>query len=121
MEQIKIDSVTKVAKPKKIYKEPTVQKKVLMSKNKLKATLDTIKPQEEVIEEVENVSAEIQTPLIPEIVVQDPILDITTIRSTSVGSADFETENKLAKEKRFAKVALFIGIGILVLMILNKK
>ena len=120
MEQIKIDSVTKVAKPKKIYKEPTVQKKVLMSNNKLKATLDTIKPQEEVIEEVESVT-EIPTPLIPDIVVQDPILDISTVGSTSVGSADIETETKLAKEKRFAKIALCLGIGILVIMILNKK
>lgn len=120
MEQIKIDSVTKVAKPKKIYKKPTVQKKVLMSNDKLKATLDTIKPQEEVIEEVESVT-EIPTPLIPEIIEQEPILDITTVGSTSVGSADIETENKLAKEKRFAKIALCIGIGFLVLMILNKK
>lgn len=121
MEQLKIDSVTKVAKPKKIYKEPTVQKKVLMSNDKLKATLDTIKPQEEVIAEVESVSTEIPTPLIPEIIEQDPILDITTVGSTSVGSADIETENKLAKEKRFAKIALCIGIGFLVLMIFNKK
>lgn len=121
MEQIKIDSVTKVAKPKKIYKEPTVQKKVLMSKNKLKATLDTIKPQEEVIEEVENVSAEIQTPLIPEIIEQDPILDISTIGSQVVESADFETENKLAKEKRFGRFFICLGIILLVLMIFNKK
>lgn len=121
MEQIKIDSVTKVAKPKKIYKEPTVQKKVLMSKNKLKATLDTIKPQEEVIEEVETVSTEIPTPLIPEIIEQEPILDFSTVGSQVVESTDIETETKLAKEKRFAKIALCIGIGILVLMILNKK
>lgn len=122
MEQIKIDSVTKVAKPKKIYKEPTVQKKVLMSKNKLKATLDTIKPQEEVIEEVESVSTEIPTPLIPEIIEQEPILDFSTVGSQVVESTDIEKETtKLAKEKRFAKIALCIGIGILVLMILNKK
>lgn len=81
----------------------------------------TIKPQEEVIEEVESVSTEIPTPLISEIIEQDPILDFSTVGSASVGSADFETETKLAKEKRFAKIALCIGIGILVLMILNKK
>lgn len=80
-----------------------------------------IKPQEEVIEEVESVITEIPTPLIPEIVVQDPILDITTIGSTSVGSADFETENKLAKEKRFGRFFICLGIILLVLMILNKK
>lgn len=117
MEQIKIDSVTKVAKPKKIYKYPTVQKKVLMSNNKLKATLDTIKPQEEVIEEVESVT-EIPTPLIPEIIEQEPILDISTVGSPS---ADIETETKLAKEKRFGRFFLCLGIILLVLMILNKK
>lgn len=121
MEQVKIDSVTKVAKPKKTYKKPTVQKKVLMSNDKLKSTLDTIEPQEEVIEAVESISTEIPTPLIPDIVVQEPILDTSTAGSTSVGSADIETETKLAKEKRFAKIALCIGIGFLVLMIINKK
>lgn len=118
MEKIKIDSVTKVAKPKKIYKEPTVQKKVLMSNDKLKSTLDTFEPQEEIIEEVE--STEIPTPLIPEIIEQGPILDITTVGSTSVGSTDIETENKLAKEKRFGRFFICLGIIFLVLMI-NKK
>lgn len=119
MEQTKIDSVTKVAKPKKI-KEPILQKKVLMSNNKLKSTLDTIKPQEEAIEAVETVITEIPTPLIPEIV-QEPILDVSTAGSISVGSATIETETKLAKERKFAKIALCLGIGILVIMILNKK
>jgi hypothetical protein len=117
MKQTKIDSVTKVAKPKKI-KEPILQKKVLMSNNKLKATLGTIKPQEEAFEAIETVSTEIPTPLIPEIV-QEPILDVSTAESTSVGSADFET--KLAKERKFAKIALCLGIVVLVIMIINKK
>ena len=89
----------------------------------IKKNEQTIKPQEEVIEEVieEVESTEIPTPLIPEIIEQYPILDISTAGSTSVGSADFEKETKLSKEKRFAKIALCIGIGFLVLMILNKK
>lgn len=86
----------------------------------IKKDEQTIRPQEEVIEEVESVT-EIPTPLIPDIVVQDPILDISSVGSTEVGSADIEKETKLAKEKRFAKIALCIGIGFLVLMILNKK
>lgn len=80
-----------------------------------------IKPQEEVIEEVESVITEIPTPLIPEINIQEPILDISTVGSTSVGSADFETETKLAKEKRFGRFFICLGIILLVLMILNKK
>ena len=77
----------------------------------------TIKPQEEVIEDVETVSTEIPTPLIPEIIVQEPILDI----SVGSSSADFEKETKLAKEKRFGRFFLCLGIILLVLMILNKK
>lgn len=98
-------------------KAPNIKKAVVG----IKKDKQTIKPQEEVIEEVENVSTEIQTPLIPEIIEQEPILDISTVGSTSVGSADFETETKLAKEKRFAKIALAVGIGILVIILLNKK
>ena len=81
----------------------------------------TIKPQEEVIAEVESVSTEISTPLIPEIIEQEPVLDITTVGSQVVGSTDFETENKLAKEKRFGRFFICLGIILLVLTILNKK
>jgi hypothetical protein len=95
-------------------KAPNLKKAVVG----IKKDEPTIKPQEEVIEAVETVSTEISTPLIPDIVVQEPILDISTV---SVGSADFEKETKLAKEQRFAKIALCIGVGFLVLMILNKK
>ena len=91
-----------------------------MSNNKLKSTLDTIKPQEEVIGAVETVITEIPAPLIPEIV-QEPILDVSTAESTSVGSIALETETKLAKEKRFAKIALCLGVVVLVIMIINKK
>lgn len=98
-------------------KAPNIKKAVVG----IKKDEQTIKPQEEVIEEVETVSTEIPTPLIPDIVEQDTILDITTVGSQVVGSADIEKETKLAEEKRFAKIALCIGIGILVLMILNKK
>lgn len=98
-------------------KAPNIKKAVVG----IKKDEQTIKPQEEVIEEVENVSAEIQTPLIPEIIEQDPILDITTIGSQVVESADFETENKLAKEKRFGRFFICLGIILLVLMIFNKK
>lgn len=97
-------------------KAPNIKKAVVG----IKKDEQTIRPQEEVIEEVESVT-EIPTPLIPDIVVQDPILDISSVGSTEVGSADIEKETKLAKEKRFAKIALCIGIGFLVLMILNKK
>lgn len=99
-------------------KAPNLKKAVVG----IKKDEPTIKPQEEVIEAVETVSTEISTPLIPEIIEQEPILDISTAGSTSVGIADFEEETtKLAKEKRFAKIALCIGIGFLLLMILNKK
>lgn len=98
-------------------KAPNIKKAVVG----IKKDEQTIKPQEEIIEEVESVSTEIPTPLIPEIIEQDPILDITTVGSTSVGSADFETETKLAKEKRFGRFFICLGIILLVLMILNKK
>ncbi len=97
-------------------KAPNLKKAVVG----IKKDEQTIKPQEEIIEEVESVT-EIPTPLIPEIVVQDPILDISSVGSTSVGSADIETENKLAKEKRFGRFFICLGIILLVLMILNKK
>ncbi len=97
-------------------KAPNIKKAVVG----IKKDEQTIKPQEEVIEEVESVT-EIPTPLIPDIVVQEPILDISSVGSHVVESADIETETKLAKDKRFAKIALCIGIGFLVLMILNKK
>ena len=89
----------------------------------IKKDKPTIKPQEEVIEEVieEVESTEIPTPLIPEIVEQDPILDISSLGSTEVGSVDYETETKLAKEKRFGRFFLCLGIILLVIMILNKK
>lgn len=77
----------------------------------------TIKPQEEIIEAVESVSTEIPTPLIPDIIVQEPILDIPV----GSPSADFETETKLAKEKRFGRFFICLGIILLVLMIFNKK
>lgn len=94
-------------------KAPNLKKAVVgIKKDEL-----TIKPQEEIIEEVESVT-EIQTPLIPDIIVQEPILDISTVGSPS---ADFETETKLAKEKRFGRFFLCLGIILLVLMILNKK
>lgn len=93
-------------------KTPNLKKAVVgIKKDEL-----TIKPQEEIIEEVESVSTEIPTPLIPDIIVQEPILDIST-----VGSADFEKETKLAKEKRFGRFFLCLGIILLVIMILNKK
>jgi hypothetical protein len=98
-------------------KAPNLKKAVVG----IKKDEPTIKPQEEVIEAVETVSTEISTPLIPEIIVQEPILDITTVGSQVVESTDFEKETKLAKEQRFAKIALCIGVGFLVLMILNKK
>lgn len=103
-------------------KAPNIKKAVVG----IKKDEQTIKPQEEVIEEVieevESVSTEIPTPLIPEIIEQEPILDFSTVGSQVVESTDIEKETtKLAKEKRFAKIALCIGIGILVLMILNKK
>lgn len=99
-------------------KAPNIKKAVVG----IKKDEQTIKPQEEVIEEVESVSTEIPTPLIPEIIEQEPILDFSTVGSQVVESTNIEKETtKLAKEKRFAKIALCIGIGILVLMILNKK
>lgn len=100
-------------------KAPNLKKAVVG----IKKDEQTIKPQEEVIEEVieEVESTEIPTPLIPEIIEQEPILDISSLGSTEVGSADFETETKLAKEKRFGRFFLCLGIILLVLMILNKK
>lgn len=93
-------------------KAPNLKKAVVG----IKKDEQIIKPQEEIIEEVESVSTEIPTPLIPDIIVQEPILDIST-----VGSADFEKETKLAKEKRFGRFFLCLGIILLVIMILNKK
>lgn len=95
-------------------KAPNIKKAVVG----IKKDEQTIKPQEEIIEEVESVSTEIPTPIIPDIVVQEPILDISTVGSPS---ADFETETKLAKEKRFGRFFICLGIILLVLMILNKK
>lgn len=95
-------------------KAPNLKKAVVLG---IKKDELTIKPQEEIIEEVESVT-EIPTPLIPDIIVQEPILDISTAGSPSV---DFETETKLAKEKVFGRFFLCLGIILLVLMILNKK
>ena len=77
----------------------------------------TIKPEEEVNAEVETVSTEI--PFIPEINIPGPMLDIPTV---DIPERSFEeSETKLAKEKRFAKIALAVGIGIFVIILLNKK
>lgn len=98
-------------------KSPNLKKTVVG----IKKDEQTIKPQEEVIEEVESVSTEIPTPLIPEIIEQDPILDFSTVGSQVVESTDIETENKLAKEKRFGRFFICLGIILSVIMILNKK
>lgn len=77
----------------------------------------TIKPEEEVIAEVETVSTEI--PFIPEINIPGPMLDIPTV---DIPERSFEeSETKLAKERKFAKIALCLGVVVLVIMIINKK
>ncbi len=97
-------------------KAPNLKKAVVgIKKDEL-----TIKPQEEVIEEVESVT-EIPTPLITDIVVQEPISALRPIEIPSVENVDFEKETKLAKEKRFGRFFICLGIILLVLMILNKK
>lgn len=98
---------------------PTTKIKAPLKKVVVGAKKDeqTIKPEEEVIAEVETVSTEI--PFISEINIPGPMLDIPTV---DIPERSFEeSETKLAKEKRFAKIALAVGIGILLIMILNKK
>ena len=68
-------------------------------------------PTEEVIEAVEEIE---------EIEPHIPVIENTEIYSELKPIIE-ENQNKLANEKRFAKIALFLGIGFLVLMILNKK
>lgn len=116
MKQTKIDSVTKVVKPKKI-KAPIIKKTVIgVKKNE-----EIIKPQEEIIEEVESVSVENPTPFIPEIDIPEPFLDMPIVDIPERSFEVAEKETKLAQEKRFVKIALCLGIVVLVLMILNKK
>lgn len=87
----------------------------------IKKDEQTIKPQEEIIEEVESVSTEIPTPLIDDILTQDPISALRPIEMPSVENVDIEKETKLAKEKRFGRFFICLGIILLVIMILNKK
>jgi hypothetical protein len=79
----------------------------------------TIKPEEEVIEVVESVSVENPTPSIPEIDIPEHFFDMPVV---DIPERRFEeTETKLAKERKFAKIALCLGIVVLVIMIINKK
>lgn len=76
----------------------------------------TIKPEEEVIEEVESVT---EIPFIPDFNIPEPFWDIpvNAIPEDRFSLSEREKENKLAKEKRFAKIALCLGIVVLVIMI----
>lgn len=102
---------------------PTTQIKAPLKKVVVGPKKDeqTIKPQEEIIEEVESVSAEIPTSWIPEIDIPEPLLDMPIVDIPERIFEVREKEAKLAKERKFAKIALCIGIGFLVLMILTKK
>ena len=79
---------------------------------------------EEAIEEVEAVITETPTEevieAVEEIEPHIPVIENTEVYSVLKPVIE-ENQNKLANEKRFAKIALFLGIGFLVLMILNKK
>lgn len=98
-------------------KAPNLKKAVVgIKKDEL-----TIKPQEEIIEVVESVSVENPTPFIPEIDIPDTIFGMPIVDIPERGFEETEKEPKLAKEKRFAKIALCLGVVVLVLMILNKK
>lgn len=103
---------------------PTTKIKAPLKKVVVGAKKDeqTIKPEEEVIEEVESVITENPTSWIPDNI-QNPIFDmpINTIPEYRFEFSERETETKLAQERKFAKIALCIGIGFLVIMILNKK
>lgn len=98
-------------------KAPNLKKTVVG----IKKDEQTIKPEEEVIEVVESVSVENPTPFIPEIDMPDTIFGMPIVDIPERRFEESEKETKLAKEKRFAKIALCIGIGLLVLMIFNKK
>lgn len=87
----------------------------------VKKNEQTIIPEEEVIEVVESVSVENPTPFIPEIDIPDTIFGMPIVDIPERGFEETEKEPKLAKEKRFAKIALCLGVVVLVLMILNKK
>lgn len=83
----------------------------------------TLAPEEE-IEEVEAVITETPTEevieAVEEIEPHIPVIEITDVYSELKPIIE-ENQNKLANEKRFAKIALFLGIGILVIILLNKK
>lgn len=92
-------------------------KKIVVSVKKNETTLTpeeaieeviTETPTEEVIEAVEEVESHI------------PIIDNIEEYSELKPIIE-ENQNKLANEKRFAKIALAVGIGILVIILLNKK
>lgn len=95
-------------------KAPNLKKAVVG----IKKDEQIIKPQEEVIEEVESVITEIPTEHI-DALIQQPISAIPETRF----EIDREENNsqKINQEKKFAKIALCVGIGFLVLMIFNKK
>lgn len=101
---------------------PTTNIKAPLKKVVVGAKKDeqTIKPEEEVIEEVESVT---EIPFIPDVNIPEPFWDIpvSAIPEDRFSLSEREKENKLANEKRFAKIALAVGIGILVIILLNKK
>lgn len=166
MKQTKIDSVTKVAKPKKI-KAPNI-KKIVVGAKKNSNVIDDVAAitvlytpielflmekypdvhrdtLQQAVKQYPNASASLKEQcLIQGVTVEDIFSAIESFnnRDTDVSSTidvtpempqvryDFpehfesdssQSESKLANEKRFAKIALCIGIGLLVLMILNKK
>lgn len=105
-----------IAAPTKKVKAPLNKTVVAIKKDE-----QTISPEEEVIEVVESVSVENPTPFIPEIDIPDTIFGMPIVDIPERGFEETEKESKLAKEKRFAKIALAVGIGILVIILLNKK
>lgn len=102
------------AAPTKKVKAPLNKTVVAIKKDE-----QTISPEEEVIEVVESVSVENPTPFIPEIDIPDTIFGMPIVDFPERGFE--ETETKLAKERKFAKIALCLGIVVLVIMIINKK
>lgn len=102
---------------------PTTKIKAPLKKVVVGAKKDeqTIKPEEEVIEEVETVITENPTPSIPEIDIPDTIFGMPIVDIPERRFEETEKETKLVQERKFAKIALCIGIVFLAIMILNKK
>lgn len=97
-----------------VIKQTIIKKDAQVKALPLKKTIVPVKKNETTLAPEEAIEA------VEEIEPHIPIIDNTEEYSELKPIIE-ENQNKLANEKRFAKIALAVGIGILVIILLNKK